>query len=87
MSIKTIKRGDKGVHVTLLQGLLRHLDYVIDTDGKFGADTEEAVKQFQHSAGLDVDGIIGQDTAACLNMTLWNTARDDDDTELDFTSA
>ena len=32
------------------------------TDGLFSTDTEEAVKEFQHIAGLTPDGIVGNAT-------------------------
>lgn len=34
----------------------------IKVDGRFGADTERAVRQFQAAHGLQVDGVVGKDT-------------------------
>ncbi len=35
-------------------------------DGKFGAQTKDAVKAFQRSKGLNPDGVVGSKTAAAL---------------------
>lgn len=35
-------------------------------DGKFGSETEEAVKAFQTAEGLEIDGIYGELTHAAL---------------------
>jgi peptidoglycan hydrolase-like protein with peptidoglycan-binding domain len=36
--------------------------YSATIDGKFGDKTEASVKAFQRAEGLDVDGIVGQQT-------------------------
>lgn len=57
----TFKKGSKGHSVTLIQQALG-----IKADGVFGAQTEEAVKAWQSSHGLDPDGIVGNLTWATL---------------------
>lgn len=52
-----LKAGLKGDSVKKVQQKLN-----ITTDGIFGPITERAVKQFQESSGLAVDGIVGKDT-------------------------
>src|SRR5699024_11290761 len=60
-----IRRGDQGTAVFRAQRALRRTpDLSVDLDGDFGPDTEAAVKRFQEGAGLDVDGIVGDDTWA-----------------------
>jgi peptidoglycan hydrolase-like protein with peptidoglycan-binding domain len=38
--------------------------------GIFGPQTQAAVKDFQRSAGIDVDGLVGQDTIGALDVAL-----------------
>ncbi|WP_399099092.1 peptidoglycan-binding protein [Streptomyces sp. 11x1] len=38
-------------------------------DGKFGKDTESAVKRFQTAKGPEIDGQVGPDTWAALRAT------------------
>lgn len=63
----TLKKGDRGDEVKELQTLLNQCGYFLDTDGAFGSKTEEAVKDFQKSAGLTVDGIVGPKTWEALD--------------------
>ena len=49
--MKTLKKGDKGEEVKTLQELLK-----ITVDSDFGPKTEDAVKAFQRSKGLNADG-------------------------------
>jgi cell wall-associated NlpC family hydrolase len=68
----TLRRGDTGDYVKLAQEELIQRGYDLGSygaDGKFGAKTEAAVKQFQQDWGLTVDGIIGQKTWAMLDST------------------
>lgn len=68
----TLRRGDRGVYVTLAQTELIQKGYSCGekgADGIFGKDTEKAVKLFQCDNGLVVDGIIGQKTWDALDST------------------
>ncbi|MCD8353388.1 MAG: peptidoglycan-binding protein [Clostridiales bacterium] len=59
----TLRNGDKGQQVTVLQILLNYaLGCGLDKDGVFGSKTEDAVEQYQESQGLTVDGIVGENT-------------------------
>ena len=58
--------GAKGHQVKVLQVLLRMCGYVLDVDGVFGARTSAALKQYQRSRELEVDGICGPLTWARL---------------------
>jgi len=53
-----LKRGDKGDDVKLLQKALG----LKKIDGDFGAKTDEAVRNFQGSHGLKIDGLVGPST-------------------------
>jgi len=64
----TLRRGNRGNYVKLLQSLLETSGISIDVDGVFGADTQSAVRGFQNENGLEVDGIVGNNTWSAL---LW----------------
>lgn len=58
-----LKNGDKGAAVKELQKLLKNKGfYTGSIDGDFGPKTEAAVKKFQQSKGLTVDGVVGKRT-------------------------
>ena len=68
----TLRRGDKGVYVTLAQTELKNKGYDLGkcgVDGDFGRATEAAVKQLQKDAGLVQDGVIGPRTWAVLDSS------------------
>lgn len=56
--MRTIKIGDKSIDTLSLQCSLPGLSL----DGNFGASTDRAVKEFQKTHGLVVDGIVGPAT-------------------------
>ena len=62
----TIKLGDKGNNVKLLQKFLNwyHPAWKLKEDGEDGALTETALKVFQKTEGIDPDGIYGKDSNA-----------------------
>jgi len=67
--LRTLQRGDSGEDVRALQILLsgRGCNGKMTTpDGKFGPNTQGAVKLYQQAKGLTVDGIAGSDTWASL---------------------
>ncbi|MBE9223883.1 peptidoglycan-binding protein [Phormidium sp. LEGE 05292] len=57
-----ISSGSKGNDVKYLQQLLNKKGYSLKVDGDFGPHTVAAVKQFQKSHGLAVDGVVGPKT-------------------------
>ena len=58
-----LKIGSRGIYVQLLQSTLNKLGYGAGTvDGIFGTRTENAVKRFQRSVGITVDGVVGKNT-------------------------
>jgi N-acetylmuramoyl-L-alanine amidase len=63
--------GSSGSNVTKVQKRLIQYDYLDGVaDGRYGADTQAAVKLFQRRNGLTVDGKVGPATAAALGVTL-----------------
>lgn len=65
----TVGRGDSGWRVKSVQRRLAYHGFDPGTtDGDFGPRTEEAVKSFQKSRDLDVDGVVGPMTWKALNQ-------------------
>lgn len=62
VSAVQVKLNDRGREVIKVQKYLETLGYEVDTDGIFGKSTEDAVKEFQKSNNLQVDGIAGEGT-------------------------
>ena len=64
---REIQRGASGSAVRTLQAALNARGYSCGTiDGDFGANTEKALREYQKSAGLGVDGIAGVNTWTVL---------------------
>lgn len=69
-TIATLSRGSSGASVKELQQKLISLGYSCGSagaDGVYGNGTFEAVKKFQASMGLAVDGIFGSKTSKALD--------------------
>ena len=62
----TLRKGSSGGEVKTLQTLLNSNGFSLVVDGKFGSNTLTAVKSYQSSHGLSVDGIVGSKTWASL---------------------
>lgn len=60
------ERGDKGAEVTEIQTILKGYGYSVVVDGTYGPQTEKAVRSWQKSNGLTVDGIVGPATLGSL---------------------
>ena len=60
-----LKLGSRCNEVKVLQEKLN-----LKADGIFGPLTEEAIKDFQRSNGLEVDGIVGANTLSKLNLSV-----------------
>lgn len=64
-----LKLGDSGEKVIELQTKLNKFGYKLTTDGKFGASTDFAVRNFQQKVNILSDGIAGQETLNRLDST------------------
>ena len=65
---ETLKKGDSGVEVRTVQELLCMNGYNVKVDGKFGPETQAAIKKFQDASNnLKVDGIVGTKTLSALH--------------------
>lgn len=69
--IPQLKQGDNNAQVAAMQYYLRNSGIYgvrgIEADGDFGKSTVIAVKNFQHHAGLQQDGVYGPATAKALS--------------------
>lgn len=64
-----LKIGSSGLRVTALQERLRRRGFDPgDINGQFNTSTDSAVRAFQQSVGLIVDGQAGPNTIAALEM-------------------
>ena len=73
--MKTIKKGNNGIEVTILQQLLNYHGIEVNVDGDFGENTEKAVINFQlnnfdeNGHNLNPDGQVGKLTWRSLIET------------------
>ena len=69
--VAVIKRGSTGSTVKTIQTKLKRWGYYNGSiDGIYGSQTVSAVKYFQRTNGLTVDGKVGPKTAAALGISL-----------------
>lgn len=62
-----LSRGSSGEEVRTLQNMLNTIGYSCGAvDGKFGANTQAAVKRFQQDNLLQADGVVGEKTLGKL---------------------
>lgn len=67
----TLKPGDTGAQVKLLQQALTTLGYSPgQPDGSYGPGTKTAVMNFQTASGLTADGVVGPKTLQALTQAL-----------------
>lgn len=65
----TLKKGMQGEEIKAVQILLQKRGFSVGAkgiDGKYGTDTETAVRAFQAKMGLWVDGKVGGETYSAL---------------------
>ena len=71
-----IRRSSRGNYVCIAQDDLNTLGYRTGgLDGVFGAQTEDAVRRYQASRGLSIDGIIGCNTWRSLQENVVGTGK------------
>jgi len=63
----TLRNGDTGEDVKLLQMKLNKVGANLLVDGEFGPRTEQAVKVFQTSKNITPDGVVGPETWGALS--------------------
>ena len=66
--MKTLKKGDKGDEVKILQELLNKAGYNLVVDSDFGNKTHNSVLAYQKSKSLVADGVVGPKTWEALDV-------------------
>ena len=66
-----VHKGDSGLRVNAIQMLLIQHGIKLTVDGKFGPETEAAVKGFQAHHGISPSGKVGAKTWEALIVSLW----------------
>lgn len=73
--MRPIRRGDRGPAVTEIRQVLVGLDLLTSNEpgvgDEFGTDVDRAVRTFQQSRGLNVDGLVGPETWRALDAARW----------------
>lgn len=63
---RVLERNMAGSDVAEIQKMLESLGYDLTVDGRFGAQTESAIRTFQQDSGLLADGVVGPETLKAL---------------------
>lgn len=66
LGTRTLRNGSTGPDVRALQQQLVARGSQIAVDGKFGPETERAVRAFQRNQGIGIDGVVGSETRGKL---------------------
>lgn len=74
--MRAIRRGDRGPAVAEIRMILADLGVLDPSSGGLSSDrfddpTDEAVRAFQQSRGLGVDGMVGDETWRALDAARW----------------
>lgn len=82
----TLKKGDSGPFVEMLQLALQRAGYETNINGSFDEELENTLKEFQKANNITTDGIAGQQTWSLLEPYIsgYKTDKDGNVTILDF---
>ncbi|BCJ53256.1 N-acetylmuramoyl-L-alanine amidase [Actinoplanes sp. NBRC 14428] len=69
--MRSIRRGDTGPAVEEIRSILVGLELLEAGGTEFDTATETAVRAFQQSRGIGVDGLVGQETWSALDGARW----------------
>jgi uncharacterized protein (TIGR02594 family) len=72
---RILRFGDRGSDVQAVQRALARLGYDLQGTGNYGANTQNAVADFQARHGLEVDGEVGLETAGAIDAALAHVGR------------
>lgn len=68
-TVAPVRLGDSGAAVTAVQQQLAARGYTVAVDGRFGPQTDRAVRRWQTANGLTPDGVVGPLTRQTLRLT------------------
>ena len=69
--MRPIRRGDRGPAVIEINQILAELDLLTGGADEYDGATERAVRSFQQTRGLSVDGLVGDETWRALDAARW----------------
>jgi N-acetylmuramoyl-L-alanine amidase len=69
--VRSIRRGDSGPAVAEIRSILVGLDLLETASDVFDDATDVAVRAFQQSRGIGVDGLVGDETWGALDAARW----------------
>jgi N-acetylmuramoyl-L-alanine amidase len=70
--VRAIRRGETGPAVAEIRSILVGLELLeVSSSDEYDEDTEIAVRAFQQSRGIGVDGLVGQETWQALDGARW----------------
>jgi len=69
--VRSIRRGDSGPAVSEIRSILVGLDLLDTASDVFDNDMDTAVRAFQQSRGIGVDGLVGDETWGSLDAARW----------------
>jgi N-acetylmuramoyl-L-alanine amidase len=70
--VRSIRRGDTGPAVQEIRSILAGLDLLEVASDVFDDATDTAVRAFQQSRGIGVDGLVGDETWQALDGARWH---------------
>ncbi|NMO54403.1 N-acetylmuramoyl-L-alanine amidase [Actinoplanes sp. TBRC 11911] len=69
--MRSIRRGDNGPAVAEIRSILVGLELLEAASDMFDEETDQAVRAFQQSRGIGVDGLVGDETWGALDAARW----------------
>jgi N-acetylmuramoyl-L-alanine amidase len=69
--VRSIRRGDSGPAVSEIRSILVGLELLDTASDVFDDATDSAVRAFQQSRGIGVDGLVGDETWGALDAARW----------------
>jgi N-acetylmuramoyl-L-alanine amidase len=69
--VRSIRRGDNGAAVAEIRSILVGLELLETASDVFDEDMDTAVRAFQQSRGIGVDGLVGPETWGALDSARW----------------